>query len=136
MPSGIVLTIAGNGTSGFSGDGGPATSAQIGLVAGIAVDKAGNLFISEFSNSRVRKVTPEGTISTIAGNGTTGFSGDGAAATAAQLTGAGIVATDGLGGIFIMENESTGGGPPWTRRIRKVNKEGVISTVFSMKEAR
>jgi TonB family protein len=133
-PSGIVSTVAGVGKRAFSGDGGPATSAQLGLINGIAVDKTGNLFISEFSNHRVRKVTPDGTISTVAGNGTDGFSRDGTAATAAQLTGVGEVATDGHGNIFIWENESTDGGPPWTRRIRKVNKNGVISTLFSRKD--
>jgi TonB family protein len=88
-----------------------------------------------FRNSAITAcASSDGTINTIAGNGTAGFSGDGGAAAAARLTGLGDLAADGQGNIFIWENETTTGRPPWTRRIRKVNKDGVISTVFSKKD--
>src|SRR5262249_57016929 len=83
-PAGFIGTVAGNGTSGFSGDGGPATAAQLNYPGGVAVDAAGNLFIAEISNNRIRKVTPAGVISTVAGNGSAGFSGDGGPASAAH----------------------------------------------------
>ncbi len=69
MTGGTITTIAGNGSEGFSGDGGPATSASLGFPCGVAVDSAGNLYIADFENSRIRKVSG-GTITTIAGNGT------------------------------------------------------------------
>ncbi len=81
---GVISTVAGNGIRGFSGDGGPATSAQLSYPSGVAVDTAGNLFIADYSNNRIRKVTPAGMISTAAGDGTPGFSGDGGPATSAQ----------------------------------------------------
>jgi DNA-binding beta-propeller fold protein YncE len=80
----VISTVAGNGTQGFSGDNGPATSAQLNQPAGIAVDSAGNLYIADEGNNRIRKVT-NGVITTVAGNGTRGFSGDGGPATSAQL---------------------------------------------------
>src|SRR5207248_2445068 len=76
-PAGVITTVAGNGTAGFAGDGGPATSAQIGTPEGIAVDASGNLYIAEPNNARVRVVAANGTIGTFAGNGRAGFSGDG-----------------------------------------------------------
>jgi sugar lactone lactonase YvrE len=82
---GTVTAVAGNGTYGSSGDGGPATSAQIECAAGLALDAAGNLYIADCFGNRIRKVTPAGTISTVAGNGTAGHSGDGGPATKASL---------------------------------------------------
>src|SRR5436190_1623783 len=82
---GTLSVIAGTGTSGFSGDGGPAVSAQLNFPVGVAVDAAGNLFIADAENNRIRKVTAAGIISTIAGTGTSGFRGDGGPATSAQL---------------------------------------------------
>jgi sugar lactone lactonase YvrE len=82
-PNGTLSTIAGNGTRGFSGDGGPATSARLLFPLGLAVDEFGNLYVAD--TSLIRRVTPQGVISTIAGNGTSGFSGDGGLATAAQF---------------------------------------------------
>src|SRR5438067_1839147 len=79
--SGIITTVAGSGTYGFSGDGGPATSAQLSGPYGVTVDVAGNLYIADVYGSRIRKVTAGGVISTVAGNGTYGFSGDSGAAT-------------------------------------------------------
>jgi len=66
---GLIATVAGNGTAGFSGDGGPAISAQINHAEGIAVDSAGNLYIADTLNNRIRKVTPAGVIGTVAGTG-------------------------------------------------------------------
>ena len=120
-PSGTISTVVGNGTAGFSGDGGPATSAELNGPSGVAVDGAGNLFIADYSNNRVRKVTPSGTISTVAGNGTRGFSGDGGPATSAELDFPSGVAVDGAGNLFV--------GDQWNNRIRKVTPAGAISTV-------
>ena len=83
--NGILTRIAGNSLSGYSGDGGPATSARLSAPQGLAVDSAGNLFIADSENARVRKVSPAGIISTVAGNGTEGYSGDGGLATSAQF---------------------------------------------------
>lgn len=76
-----INTIAGNGTQGYSGDSGPATAASLDLPWDVVVDAAGNRYIADFGNNRIRKVTPDGIISTIAGNGTAGYSGDGGPAT-------------------------------------------------------
>ena len=81
---GDISTVVGNGTAGYSGDGGSATSAQLASPAGVAIDSSSNLYVADTSNNRIRKVTPEGTITTIAGNGTSGYSGDGAAASDAR----------------------------------------------------
>jgi uncharacterized protein (TIGR03437 family) len=118
--SGIVTTVAGNGTAGASGDGGPATSASIFNPFGLAVDSAGNLYIADVS-SRIRKVTPGGTISTIAGTLLPGFSGDGGPASSASLFLPGGVAADSSGNIYIADISNN--------RIRKINSSGTISTV-------
>jgi len=118
---GTITTVAGNGSGGFSGDGGPATSAQLSQPIGVAVDASGNIFIADVSNSRIRKVTPQGTITTVAGSSSAGFSGDGGPATLAQLNGASGVAVDALGNIFIGDDQNS--------RIRKVTPQGTITTV-------
>jgi uncharacterized protein (TIGR03437 family) len=118
-PSGIVTTVAGKGSSGYSGDGGPATDAQLWFPEGIAVDSEGNLFIADHANNRVRKVSPSGIITTVAGNGSAGFSGDGGPATSAQLYGTFAVAVDPAGNLFIEDHDN------W--RIRKVSG-GIITT--------
>jgi uncharacterized protein (TIGR03437 family) len=118
-PSGIITTVAGNGSRGFSGDGGPATDAQLWFPEGIAVDSDGNLFIADHANYRVRKVS-NGVITTVAGNGSAGFSGDGGPATSAQLNGTFAVAVDNAGNLFIEDHDN--------RRIRKVSG-GIITTV-------
>jgi sugar lactone lactonase YvrE len=120
-PGGVISTVAGNGTSGFSGDGGPANSAQLSSPYGIAVDAAGNLFIADYGNQRIRKVTPGGIISTVAGNGTSGFSGDGGPANSAQLYNPSGVAVDTAGNLFIADQGNN--------CVRKVTPGGVISTV-------
>ena len=83
--SGIITTIAGTGTYGFAGDGGPATAAQFKNPYGLALDDSGNLYIADCFNERVRKINPAGIITTIAGTGVSGFGGDGGPATAAVL---------------------------------------------------
>jgi sugar lactone lactonase YvrE len=119
--SGIITTVAGDGTTGSNGDGGPATSAQLYHPEGVAVDSTGSFFIADYSNNRIRKVTSEGIISTVAGNGTKGYSGDDGPATSAQLNGPMGVAVDSAGNLFIADYGNS--------RIRKVTSEGIISTV-------
>src|SRR5262249_41105217 len=103
---GTLAAIAGSGLPGFSGDGGPATAAQLNFPSGIAVDASGNLVIADQSNNRIRKVTPNGVISTVAGNGATGFSGDGGPATAARLNFPRAVAVDRSGNLIIGDSSN------------------------------
>jgi uncharacterized protein YjiK len=119
----IITTASGNGTGGFSGDGGPATAAELDLPYGVAVDASGNLFIADAGNNRIREVNAStGAISTVAGNGTGGFSGDGGAATAAEIDEPFGVAVDANGNLFIADAENN--------RIREVNlSTGTIATV-------
>ncbi len=120
-PLGVISTVAGNGTKGFGGDGGLATSAQFQYPYGLAVDTAGNLFISDMYNHRVRKVTPGGIISTVAGDGSQGYLGDGGPATLAQLSYPHGLAVDAVGNLYIVDQMD--------QRIRKVTPEGIISVV-------
>ena len=120
-PQGIISSVAGNGTPGFSGDGGPATSAQLDGPMGVAADASGNLFIADRFNGRIRKVTPQGIISTVAGNATQGLGGVGGAGTSAQLSVPVGVAVDASGNLFIADSGSS--------LIRKVTPQGTISTV-------
>ena len=119
--SGIITTVAGNGTPGDGGDGGPATSAQLYTPYGMAVDRAGNLFIADQSSYRIRRVSTSGLITTVAGTGAAGFSGDGGAATSAQLNAPTGVALDGAGNLFIADYLNY--------RIRRVSTSGLITTV-------
>ena len=119
--AGVISTVAGDGTRGYGGDGGPAVAAQLDWPEGVALDGAGNLYIADVNNNRIRKVDAAGAISTVAGDGTQGFGGDGGPATAAQLNRPTGVALDGAGNLYIAE---------WSnRRIRKVDAAGAISTV-------
>ncbi len=104
--SGIITTIAGNGVVGFYGDGGPATAAELSGPFGVAVDPAGNVFIDDQGNDRIRLVTPLGVISTFAGNGVNAYSGDGGPATAAELYGPWDVSTDAVGNVYISDEEN------------------------------
>ena len=100
--TGYISTIAGNGTAGFSGDGGAATSAKLNSPSYVSVDASGNFYIADQSNNRIRKVTVStGNISTVAGNGTAGYSGDGGAATSAELNAPASVKVDGSGNLLI-----------------------------------
>ncbi len=119
--SGGVTTVAGNGTAGYGGDGGPATSAEINTPSAVAVDSAGNLYIADFSNNRIRKVSASGTISTIAGSGFSGYSGDGGLATNAQINQAQGVAVDGAGNVYIADTGNNA--------IRLVTPAGIIQTL-------
>lgn len=119
-PDGTDMIVAGNGTGGFSGDGGSAASAQLHYPAGVTVDSTGNLFIADTANQRIRKVTPGGIITTVAGTGG-GGGGDGGPAVAAQIIDPGGVAVDGMGNLFIAETGAS--------RIRKVDASGVIRTI-------
>ncbi len=118
--AGIISTYAGTGASTYSGDGGQATAADIHGPMGIAFDAAGNLYIADYNNSRVRKVTTTGIISTFTGNGTAGYSGDGGQATAAELRGIDGIAFDAAGNVYISD--------AYNNRIRMVNTAGIIST--------
>jgi uncharacterized protein (TIGR03437 family) len=120
-PSGTITTVAGNGNQGFSGDNGPATAASLAQPYGIAVDTSGNLFIADFGNDRVRKVSASGTITTAAGNGNQGFSGDGGPAISSELNYPKGITVDTLGNLFIADFGNN--------VIRKVSASGVITTV-------
>jgi uncharacterized protein (TIGR03437 family) len=124
--SGIITTVAGNGTGGFSGDGGPATSAELNQPSDVAVDASGNLFIADAFNNRIRMVSAGGIITTVAGSGNVGnvaccFSGDGGPATSAYLNYPRGIAVDGSGNLFIADS--------FNNRIRKVSVSGIITTV-------
>jgi sugar lactone lactonase YvrE len=124
--SGIITNVAGNGSSVFSGDGGQATSAGLGYPAGIAVDKYNNIYIGETNNNRVRKISPTGIITTIAGNGfgapgPGAYSGDGGVATAAKLNGPNGIAVDTMGNVYFIDVENF--------RIRKITPTGIIYTI-------
>jgi PKD repeat protein len=121
MEAGVITTLAGNGTAGYSGDGGPATAAQISEAQGLWYDPATkNIFIADTGNNVVRRVDPGGIITTVAGTGTPGYSGDGGPAAAAQLHGPQAVTTTASGYLYISE------GP--NHRIRKVDPTGIITT--------
>jgi sugar lactone lactonase YvrE len=120
-PSGLVSTIAGNGTFGFSGDNGPGVSAMIGTAAGIAIDNAGNVFFADSTNHRIRRIDVNGVITTVAGTGTAGYNGDGGQATSKQLNSPNGVAVDSAGNLFIADSSNL--------RLRKVDGSGVISTI-------
>jgi sugar lactone lactonase YvrE len=121
--NGNISTVAGNFGlgAGFSGDGGPATSAQLNFPSGIAVDLAGNLYIADTQNSRIRKVDLSGIITTVAGSNSAGFNGDGGAATSATLNEPVGVRADGAGNLFIADTSNN--------VVRKVDLTGKITTV-------
>ncbi|HZM04635.1 MAG TPA: hypothetical protein VFC44_16640, partial [Candidatus Saccharimonadales bacterium] len=119
--NGIITTVAGNGTNGYAGDGGPATNARLSYIPGVAADSVGNLFIADVNNGRIRLVSTAGVISTVAGGTKSGFSGDGGPATNAGLNGPRGVAVDGFGNIFIADTGNY--------VIRKVSTNGIITTV-------
>ncbi|MFF5756956.1 RICIN domain-containing protein [Streptomyces longwoodensis] len=118
---GRISTVAGTGAPGFRGDGGPAAAAQLNYPREVAVDKAGTVYVADTNNHRIRRITADGTISTVAGTGAAGFRGDGGPATAAQLNLPLGVAVDGTGALYIAEY--------YNHRVRKVAADGVISTV-------
>ena len=104
--AGIITTVAGNGTSGYGGDGGPATNAQLARPCGVALDSVGNLFIADTDNNRIRNVSANGIISTIAGTGVSGYSGDGGAATSAALNGPISLSVDSAGNVLVADTQN------------------------------
>ena len=101
--TGIISTIAGNGTAGYAGDGGPATNAELQSPAGVVLDSAGDLYIADQGNNVVRKVSASGTITTVAGNNEIGYSGDGGSAINATLHAPAGVAIDSAGNLYIAD---------------------------------
>ena len=120
VSAGIITTVAGNGFTGYSGDGGPAISAAINGPKGVAVDSGGNIYIADTANNRIRRVTPDGNIATIAGTGVAGFSGDGGQSNNAELVVPASVAVDSAGNLYILDGSA---------RLRKVIPNGIINTV-------
>ncbi len=118
---GIITTVAGTGVAGFSGDGGPAAAAQLNLPYGLAADAAGNLYIADLGNNRVRRIAPDGTISTVAGNGYKASAGEGEIATQAPLLTPRNVAVDSMGDFYISEFEG--------HRVRCVTSSGKMNTL-------
>jgi sugar lactone lactonase YvrE len=120
-PSGIITTVAGTGTAGEAGDGGPATSAQLQWPHSVAVDSQGNLYIADSPNHRIRRVDPHGIITTVAGTGRGGYGGDGGPATEARLSDPKGLALDSQGTLYIADTGNS--------RVRRVDASGIISTV-------
>ena len=121
LPDGTITTVAGTGTAGFSGDGGPATQAELDQPHGVAFAASGTLLVADALNNRIRAISPGGTISTVAGTGAHGFSGDGGPATGATLSAPrGVAAVPG-GGYLIPDTDDD--------RVRLVRPDGVIVTV-------
>jgi uncharacterized protein (TIGR03437 family) len=120
-PDGTITTVAGTGISGSSGDGGPANQALLRTPVSLAADASGNLYIADSADNRIRRIAADGTMSTFAGTGIPGFSGDGGLATAAQLSSPSAVAIDAHGALVVADTGNN--------RIRKITSDGVIDTV-------
>jgi sugar lactone lactonase YvrE len=121
-PDGSLTTVAGTGAAGFAGDHAAATAAPLNAPSGLAVDREGNLFIADRYNHRVRRLAPDGSLTTVAGTGTPGFAGDEGPATAAPLNFPSGVAVDSQGNLFIADSLN--------HRVRRVGVDGVIRTVI------
>jgi sugar lactone lactonase YvrE len=120
--TGVIVTVAGNGSAGYAGDGGPAVRAALSRPRAVAFDRAGSLFIADSGNNRVRRVDPQGIVTTIAGDGVEGFAGDGGAATSARLDEPAGVAVDAAGSLYIVDERN--------RVVRRVDAtSGLIATV-------
>jgi adhesin/invasin len=118
--NGTIVTLVGTGVAGFGGDNGPAVSAQINQPRAIIFDSSGNMYIADSGNNRVRKVTPSGVITTVAGAGVPGGGGDGGQATAGQLNNPFGLAVDSSGNLFIAD--------AYNYKIRRVDPSGIITT--------
>jgi streptogramin lyase len=120
-PSGVVTTIAGTGTAGYSGDGGPATAAQLDTPHGVVADGAGNVYVADSPNQRIRRIDAAGTITTVAGTGAAAYNGDGRLATTAALRyPKGVeIGPDGL--LYIADTVN--------HRVRRIEADGTITTV-------
>lgn len=119
MHAQMIVTVAGNGTSGYAGDSGPATSAQINQVLRIATGTGGKLLIADYLNRRLRQVNTSGVITTIAGTGSLSYSGDGGPASAAEIGAATHIACDAVGNIYLSQ----------PGKIRKIDPSGIITTI-------
>jgi hypothetical protein len=115
----IITTVAGTGISGYSGDGGSATDAQLNNPLSMTFDKAGNLFVVDFDNNRIRKISTSGIINTIAGTGVAGSDGDNGPATAAKIS-ANSIAVDTSGNIYFAEQN---------HKVRKIDAAGIVTTI-------
>jgi alpha-tubulin suppressor-like RCC1 family protein/sugar lactone lactonase YvrE len=123
-PGGLISTVAGSGIAGFCGDSGPAISACLNGPRGVAIDSSGNLYIADSDNNRIRKVTPGGVISTLAGNGSADFSGDDGSAAASSLNFPYNVSLDSAGNLYIADTNNS--------RIRKVTISGETATITTV----
>ena len=119
-PDGVVETFAGTGVAGFGGDGGAAVEAQLNGPRDVAVDAAGNVYVVDWGNHRIRRIAPDGMIETLAGTGVAGFGGDGGPAVEAQLNGPRSVAVDAAGNVYLADG--------WNYRIRRIAPDGTIKT--------
>jgi sugar lactone lactonase YvrE len=127
LPNNLISSIAGNGTAGFAGDGGLAVTGKINGPYNIASDSQGNVYIADTANNRVRKVSINGTLTTVAGTGIASFSGDGGAATNARINSPDGVALDATGNLLIADTSNN--------RIRKVDTNGIITTIAGKSSA-
>jgi uncharacterized protein (TIGR03437 family) len=127
LSTGNIFTFAGNGTSGYSGDGAKAVNASLNSPAGVVADSAGNVYIADYGNSTVRKVDTSGNITTVAGTGTWGYSGDGGPANKAALAHPVALAVDPAGNIYIAD--------PGNLNIRRITADGNIHTIASNLDA-
>jgi hypothetical protein len=116
-PAGVVTTLAGSGTAGSAN--GTGTAAQFNYPAGVALDGSGTVYVGDYNSHRIRKITPAGVVTTLAGSGTAGFAD--ATGTAAQFNGPAAVAVDGAGNVYV--------GDELNHRIRKVTPAGVVTTL-------
>jgi sugar lactone lactonase YvrE len=123
---GIITIVAGNRTLGYSGDGGPAVNAELHNPKGLAFDASGNLFIADTGNNVIRKMDPSGNITTVAGNGTSGYAGDGLAATNAALNQPSGVAVDPIGNLFIADS--------FNAVVREIGTNGIITTFVKLND--
>ena len=121
LPAYTITTVAGTGATGSTGDGGAALSALLSTPFAVAVDAAGNLYIADEFNNKIRKVTRDGNISTIAGNGTNGFTGDGGPATSAEFASPSGIVLDATGNIYISDSGNN--------VVRKVTTDGNVNTI-------
>ena len=119
--NGIITTIAGTGVRGFSGDGGPAVAAQLDNPVGVTVDAAGNVYVADAVNRRIRRISTAGIITTVAGDGTAGSTGDGGPATAARFVRPDDVRVDAIGSLLVVDSGA--------HRVRRIDSSGVITTV-------
>ncbi|MFF8653104.1 NHL domain-containing protein [Streptomyces huasconensis] len=120
-PDGSITTIAGTGEPGFGGDGGPATRAALNEPGGLVRDAAGHLYVADYWNHRVRRIAPDGRITTVAGTGEPGYGGDGGPATRAALNEPRGLALDGAGTLYVAEWKG--------HRVRAIRADGSITTV-------